>query len=409
MSRSTLLLPVAIVLALPLAARAQDERVVAGKTRNEWLKVLQEDESARKREGALIILSTWQQQPDRVILDAIAIALLKDKAERVRLKALDGVAAILTTAVGRETRHPLVEPFGKAMSSDQAEAVRLKATGIAKDLKKEHLKDLVPVLSDVLRADKSAAVRAGAAATLGRAGEHAKSVVNVMVEAFKDQDAAVRAASAEALGRIGDEARGAIPRIIPLLKDQDPGVRLAAAFALGRVGPEASTAVPDLSLVLAGDNDVAVRKEAARAFTLLGLDAKAGIPALAKALRDDKSEEVRQQCALALGKMGGDVQSAVPAMFEAMQKDPDKTVRTFVVHALGNTLGSNLKNHVKVFADQLLADKDGDVRIAIIQELAALGPDAKDALPALNRAVTDVQLTVRDEAKKAVKKVTAKQ
>jgi HEAT repeat protein len=408
MSRSTLLLPVAIVLTVPLAARPQDDKVVAGKTRNEWLKVLKEDESARKREGALVILSTWEPR-DRAILDAIAIALLNDKAERVRLKALDGVAAILTTAVGRETRHPLVEPFGRSMSSDQAEAVRLKATAIAKDLKKEHLKDLVTILSDVLRADKSAAVRAGAAAALGRAGEHAKSVVNAMVEAFKDPDASVRAASAEAMGRIGDDARGAIPRIIPLLKDQDAGVRLAAAFALGRVGPEANTAVPDLSLVLASDSDVAVRKEAARAFTLLGLDAKAGIPALAKALRDDKSEEVRQQCALALGKMGGDVQSAVPAMIESMQKDPDKTVRTFTVHALGNTLGSNLKNHVKELADQLLKDKDGDVRIAIIQELAALGPDAKDALPALQRAVTDVQLTVRDEAKKAVKRVTAKQ
>jgi len=64
---------------------------------------------------------------------------------------------------------------------------------------------------------------------------------------------------------------------------------------------------------------------------------------------------------------------------------------------------------VKELADQLIKDPEGDVRLAIVQELGALGPAAKDALPALKRAVTDVQLSVRDAAKAAVKKVQEQQ
>ena len=45
----------------------------------------------------------------------------------------------------------------------------------------------------------------------------------------------------------------------------------------------------------------------------------------------------------------------------------------------------------------------------MVQELGGLGPAAKDALPALSRAVADVQFSVREEAKKAVKKVMGQQ
>lgn len=404
MLRHIHVLSLAVGLLIPVAIRA-DDAPFRGKTKSEWIRTLRENESSVRRQEAVAALSLMEPK-DGAILDSIAEAMVADKAERVRFTALDGADAIFRGVGVKEKPARFVAAFGKCMSSDASDNVRLKAAGIAKKLQREELKQLVPVLSEMLQSDKSAPVRAAAATALGMAGDNAKTVVNIMVEGLKDKEATVRAAVLEAFGRIGDEAKGTVSRIIPLLKDQDAGVRLSAAFALGRIGPDASVAVPDLSQTLTGDSDATVRKEAARAFAFLGLDAKAGIPALAKALREDKSEEVRQQCALALGKMGGDVHSAVPAMLEAMQKDTDKTVRTFVVHSLGNTLGSNLKEHVKLLAEQLLKDTEGDVRLAIIQELASLGPDAKEALPALKRMTADVQLTVRDEAKRAVKKVS---
>jgi HEAT repeat protein len=396
-----------ILATFPVFARADDDPLTAGKKKSEWLKILAEDKSARQREAAVVALTVMSNR-DRKNIDAIREALLADKAERVRLKALDGAAVFIQT----ELREPpgLVDAIGKALVNDSAEAVRLRALEIIKEaLKKDELqRKIVPALSDSMKGDTVAAVRAGSATALGRMGSNAKAVVNVMTDCLKDKDPQVRAAVAEALGRVGDEARGAIPRLVPMLKDPDAGVRLAAAFALGRIGPEAATTVPDLVEVLIKDADANVRKEAARAFAFLGYDAKGAIPALGKALREDKSEEVRQQTALALGKMRGeDVSPVVPNMVEAMKKDSDKNVRIFVVHALGNTLGDGLRTYVKDLAEQLGKDAEGDVRLAICQELGALGPAAKEALPALNRAVTDVQLSVRDAAKAAVKKVQA--
>jgi HEAT repeat protein len=396
------------LLALCAPTNADDERKELGKTKAEWLKALAESPSARQREAAVKILTVWEPR-DRAIIDAVREAM-NDKAERVRLAAVNGVGVFVVISEVKESGS-LLESMGRVLGNDSAEAVRQRALELVRDLKKEdQQRRMVPFVADAMKADKSPAIRAAAATTLGRMGSNARTVVNVMIESLKDQDAGVRAAVADGLGRIGDEARAAIPRLVPLLKDQDPGVRLAAAFALGRIGPDAATAVPDLAHALATDTDVAVRKEAARAFALLGLDAKAAIPALAKALREDKSEEVRQHAALALEKMRGEeVHAVAPAMIEAMKKDPDKGVRIFSVHALGNSLGPTLRDFVKDLAEQLPKEKDGDVRLAIIQELGALGPDAKEALPALQQMVTDVQITVRDAARQAVKKVQGKQ
>jgi HEAT repeat protein len=392
-----------LLVVASVASAQRDTDTVAGKTKAEWLKILAEDKSPRLREGAVAALMIVEPR-DRVIIDAVRDAL-NDKAERVRLRAVDGVAVFVLSEV-RETTG-LLDSLGKTLVNDAAEPVRQKVLTVVKEIKKDdHQRKMVPAVADALKGDKSPAIRASAAVTLGRMGSNSKTVVNVMIEALKDPEPTVRAAVAEALGRVGDEARAAVPRLVPLLKDPDAGVRLAAVFGLGRIGPDAVTAVPDLAQAMATDADANVRKEAARAFALLGLDAKAAIPALAKSLREDKSEEVRQHAALALGKMRGEeVHAVAPAMIEALTKDSDKHVRIFAVHALGNSLGSTLRDFVKELAEHLGKETEGEVRVAIIQELAALGPDAKAALPALQKAVSDVQITVRDAARKAVKKV----
>lgn len=398
---------IAIVLAA-LAPVSAQEQPIAGKTKTQWLKALKEDPSPRGREAAIVVLSTLPaDKRDLAVVEAVVDALLGDKAERVRLKAVDGVRAMILTSTTKD-QNPLLDALGKSVSTETAEAVRLKTAEAIKELKKEELRRLAPILADVLKADKSSQVKVAVATALGKTGENAKTILKGMIEALKDPDTAVRMTVADSFGRIGFEAAEAVPALRPLLKDADPGVRLAAAFSLGRVGPEGANAIPELSLALASDTDTAVRKEAARAFTFLGLDAKSSVPALAKALKEDKSEEVRQQAALALGKMRGETTGVAAVMIEALQKDADKTVRIFVTHALGDSLGDGLRAYVKDLADQLVKDPEGDVRIALIQELGALGPAAKDALPALSMRVTDVQLSVRDEAKKAVKKVMAK-
>jgi HEAT repeat protein len=356
----------AFVMLAPLGmVRAED--LVGGKTKNDWMKMLRDDESPRKREAAVIALGIIGPKVTGV-KDSLRDALARDKAERVRLKAIE----------------------------------------VVQNFEKESLRDFVPTLAELLKGDAVPAVRAAAATALGKAGEYAKGVVPIIVAAFKDKELSVRTAAADSIGRIGFEAKDVVKPLVALLKDPDAGVRLAATFSLGRIGLEATSAIPELMEVLAQDSDANIRKEAARAFGFLGPDAREAVPTLVKALREDKSESVRQQCALSLAKVGSEVKKAVPGLLEALQKDPDRTVRVYSIHALSNGLGGDLKAHIKPLTDQLLKDPEGEVRLAIVQELGALGPDGKEALPALQRAASDIQVSVRNAAKEAIKKITTK-
>jgi HEAT repeat protein len=306
------------------------------------------------------------------------------------------------------TQKDIAQALAVALREDPEAIVRQEVVGVVANLKKEEMRDWVPRLADALKYDKSPAVRSGAAAVLGKLGDLAKPVLSNLAAGLKDNDAATRAACAQALGRIGEDAKESVPDLAKLLADKDLTVRLAAAFALGRVGPDGAAAVKELSATLTADTAPDVRKEAARTIGLLGPDAKPAIPALVKAVQEDKDAEIRQQAVLSLGKMGGEIRESLAPLKEALKKDKDKTVRLFIVRTLPEALGADAKELVKDFADHLNNDPDGDVRLAIVQELAAIGPDAKEAIPALREAERDIQVQVRSAATAAIRKILAK-
>lgn len=340
-----------------------EEPTVGGKTKSEWITFIK-DPNPRRREAAVV-----------------ALGLIGAKDRNVQ------------------------ELFRELMLNDMVEKVRLKAVTVVQDFEKDNLRQLLPTLADLLKADKSPLVRAAAATALGKAGDVAKSVVNGVIDAFKDPDVNVRAAAAEAVGRIGEEGKAGVPGLIELLKDTDSAVRLAAVFSLGRIGPDGTTALGQLSTLLASDADANVRKEIARSIGILGIDAKSAVPALAKSLNTDQSVEVRQQAAVSLGKMTGELKSVAEGILTALKAEKEKSVRVLVIQAIANGLGNSLKDHIPALVEQLNQEPEGEVRLAIVQELGNLGPDAKDALPALNKTTTDVQITIREAAKIAIKKV----
>src|SRR5438067_4614343 len=174
MLRTVLAVVIALAL-LPAVARGQDDDpTVAGKKKSEWLKIIVEDKSPRQREAAVVAFMLMPHR-DRKVIDAVRDALLSDKAERVRLKALDAVALFILT----ELREPpgLVESLGKVLVNDSAEAVRLKALDIIKEAikKDEQQRKIVAFVSDSMKGDQVAAIRAGSAAALGRMGSNAKA------------------------------------------------------------------------------------------------------------------------------------------------------------------------------------------------------------------------------------------
>ena len=89
------------------------------------------------------------------------------------------------------------------------------------------------MLAKVSVEDKSPAVRAAAAAYLGKVGVKDRRAIGALDKVLQDKVPAVRIRAVEALGFLQ------LPQVIPVLKkaleDKDSGVRLRATEVLGHV------------------------------------------------------------------------------------------------------------------------------------------------------------------------------
>ena len=156
-----------------------------------------------------------------------------------------------------------------------------------------------------------------------------------------------------AIGQFGGDAVPAISVLSAALSDGSAEARVAAATSLAELGPANAPAVPDLTKTLS-DTNPRVRSMAAMALQASGRRAASAVPQLAAALQDP-SDSVRHFAADALGAIGSPAASAVPALVERLS----------------------------------VKDEPGFVYASVTNALASLGPDAKAALPALQRAVEE--------------------
>ncbi len=223
-----------------------------------------------------------------------------------------------------------------------------------------------------------------------------------------------KAASAEGLRLRTLAARA----ILPLLKDSDPAVRWNAASALGAFQAEAKTVVPLLVQMvqteagrLESDQHVVVpdsvesnyygigsfylgsntqggdpiRIAPIQALGAFEAEADTVVPELVKVLRDDKDPRVRWFTAGAIARLGPSARAAAPALVDALRSSQVATGGP-VVYLMGGppTIG------------------DGPIRLAAAVAFGKIGPDARDAVAELTRALSDPDPRVRGEAAAAL-------
>jgi HEAT repeat protein len=119
----------------------------------------------------------------------------------------------------------------------------------------------------------------------------------------------------------------------------------------------------------------------------------------------DSSPQVRDLAALALKAMGPTAAPAVPELIAALS-DPVAYVRAPVADALG-AIGPAAGAAVHPLAERLLAkDEQGLVLSSIASALGDIGLQAKDALPALQQALSTRR--VGAAAQEAILKIEGK-
>jgi HEAT repeat protein len=354
----------------PGSTRTAGEASYKGKPTSFWTRRLAQGDEAERREAVQALLRIGPKAAEAV---PALIHTLDDDETDIRESALDALARIGPAAKAaipsllRRLRdiddvtyskvvHALVEmdatdvEFARSLArdlSDPEHSGRQHAAVNALQRLGRKAKAAVPLLRERLK-DKGPLTRLAVVNALQALGPDAAAALG---EALKDDNQMVREAAARALWQLAPDVRGALPALQGAIKGQDQFLRHYAIITLGKMGPEN---LPTL-LPLLKDSNPAVRYSVTEALGHMGPGAKETIPHLIDALRYSKAHEsnaearrddaeVRRAASLALRGIG---LPAVPALVE------------------------------------LLKDKNRDDRIAAMDILANLGPQAKEVIPSL--------------------------
>ncbi len=148
------------------------------------------------------------------------------------------------------------------------------------------------------------------------------------------------------------------------------------------------TAEIDKAITDLGSTNSGARRRATETLLELGPDERQALPALTTAL-SDSSRDVRLNAAEAVGTMGLDASSAIPALIEAAKRrDSSGNAQAMAAWALAR-MGPQARDAVPVLVELLSTHEQSIVRREAALTLAAIGEDAKTALPALRKALED--------------------
>jgi HEAT repeat protein len=353
------------VLVLAMIGEAGDSYL--GKSSAEWLKMLREDKSPKRRKVSLLALEAIGVKPAGVT-KGLFEALREDPDPEVRQEIAQMLGRIGPDAKGAP------EALGERLANDKDERVR----------------------------------QAAATALGGKLAKVADGQVRTLAGALKDKHEGTRRAAAEALKNLGMAAEAALPELIVLAKDSSAD-RFSRSYALQIIslhGKEDKGTAPALVHALGEKGAHAtVRQAAAEGLGRLGGDDPATVTALATALTS-APPEVRRSAAAALGEIGAKAGPAWPAIKTTLEDRKGDSAIRFPLIRTAAVLAKEHADAVPVLAKLAQDDEAAENRLAAIQELGELGPTAAPATPVLQGiAQGEARATLRQAAQLALKKI----
>jgi HEAT repeat protein len=318
------------------------------------------------------------------------VPLLQDRDESVRTAAAEAIAqlgpldeaAAGNLSLGLESRDNVV----RAQTAEALGTIGASA------------EEAAPALVQATT-DGNDRVRAKAVEALGKIGQNAAVIaVPGLVRALRDRDNWVSALAAEALGEMGDSADGAIPALVRSLVHSNAEVRRNSAEALGKMGEAAVGARSSLEKG-ARDEDGGVRSEAVRALGTIGIATPASKQAVLAGL-EDRDPQVREAAIEAVGQWG-ETSSAVVAAIMLLLEDANDRVKVQATKVLPRLAGAT-PEVIDGLCRRLLEDDSDWVQVYAALALGRLGAAAAPAGRALLRAAQTGEVSVREQAMRAI-------
>ena len=220
--------------------------------------------------------------------------------------------------------------------------------------------------------------------------------------ALNTDDTAARMEAANTLGFMREDPVEAVTALVNALEDSYEPVRRNAIYALGAIG---EPAVEPLGDALDAEQEAFKMEpilhicDAAHGLAAIGAPA---VPALIAALKDER-ENVRASAAYALGEIGPVAAEAVDGLI-ALLTDAFEEVRQHATSALGMIkvpASKTVPALVRVLEDR----EDTDLAFFAAQALTRIGPDATEAIPALQEALMSESAYVRGFSSEALSRI----
>lgn len=218
------------------------------------------------------------------------------------------------------------------------------------------------------------------------------------------------AVATEAITRIQDGLKQTVPGILPLLRQPPDEVRLAVLDALEVFGPIASPAVPDVREQLRHSNRF-VRWASARTLAAIGPtgDDRATVAGLTELVSDDDLDVAIAACRSLGQAFAEDCRPALSALSRAAASE-ERQLQHAAVSALED-IAAALKGEARqAVAGLIVALRSPDLKTRQLAPLVLghIGPDAEQAVPALQKALQDEDPDVRQRAAQALLKIRSR-
>ncbi|WP_254513453.1 HEAT repeat domain-containing protein [Anatilimnocola floriformis] len=293
----------------------------------------------------------------------------------------------------RDLAARLIEPTDKAgWRISESAALELERLG------PDASKKLLPLLGDPLLE-----VRRGAAFHLLSSFDPA---VPEQVTAFKklldDKDATVRNIGFQAVKQLPQaEIAAASPQLATLLDpthETKAENRAAVARLAGTLGAKGAPFADALQKAATSDSDDRVRAAAIFAYMQVAASPETAVPLLQKALKDSKPS-VRLVATGRLRSLATKAEAAAPDLAAALADDSED-VRLAASEALVR-IGPPALTPLRT----ALETGNANAKKLSLACLSALGPAAKEVLPAIEKAQGDADKTISDAAKELVSRL----
>jgi HEAT repeat protein len=406
----------------------------------------------RSRQAIPVLLRTLEREPEDYVRSMLAFALGQLSGATTEPSACPADVIPALAQLVREDQSKLVRwsaivalwyfgpdaqpaiPALKAALKDEEFDVYDLAPVVLSRLGPES----VPALAEALH-DSERPLRDQIAWRLGEMGPPARAAIPSLIGALYEEEESFRESAACALLRIdrrhgipaavsvleklqkgeqsilptleeiGPDARSAVPVLLERLRNPRYEItagwtRYRTARILGKIGDR--SALPVLSEVLKV-KEASARIGAAEAIWRIERRAEPVIPALVALLQDDDAvDSMRRDAAALFKEFGGDGKSAVGLLIEALPNAP-KECRQYMIQALGY-IGPEAKKAVPVLEKVLRGDDAAwQPDRAIWQPEAALvlwriEPNNRAIMPALRRGLKQSDPEIRLETVRAL-------